>query len=388
VALNNNAPTTIPALIARRVAAHPREVILRKKQRGIWVAVTWAELAERVRQIGMALVSSESTSGQVVVVLSDTRPEAVCADLGVLSIGCVSACISGQDSAERLERTLRDTTCHLLFVENEEQLDKVLSVRERCHALRRIVIFDMKGLRELDDPMCESLAAFLARGIVYDRANPAAWESAIRAITPERPAVLLAPADGADQMLSHREVLRLVTDVATRLGQHACDERIAFLPMSGMLERALGLYTALFTRTVSNYLEGAATLTENLREVQPTVLGAPPVVWERFRTRIGAEAEAATWLQGALFNWAIGAAASPGLGGGIARRLVLDNVRRNLGLARLRIGYTGTMAVPAALARWYRALGVDLRSLDRLAAHDAVTEAKLHALAEDLSCAA
>jgi long-chain acyl-CoA synthetase len=388
VALNTNAPTTIPALIARRVAAHSRDVVLRKKQRGIWVAVTWAQLAERVRQIGMALVSSGSASGQVVVVLSDTRPEAVCTDLGVLSIGCVSACMSGQDSAERLERTLHDTACRLLFVENEEQLDKALLVRERCHALRRIVIFDMKGLRDLDDPMCESLSAFLARGVVYDRANPAAWETAIHAVTPERPAVLLAPADSAGQMLSHREVMRLVTDVATRLGQHAYDERIAFLPMSGMLERALGIFTALFTRTVSNYLEGAATLTENLREVQPTVLGAPPAVWEQFRTRIAVEAAAATWLQKALFNWAIGVAPSPAAGAGIARRLVLDNVRRDLGLARLRIGHTGTAAVPAELARWYRALGVELTCLDRLAAHDAATEAKLHALGEDLSCAA
>jgi long-chain acyl-CoA synthetase len=148
------------------------------------MAVTWAELATRVRQVGMALAASELAQGDVVGVLSNTRPEAVCADLGALSIGCVSACLVPQDATDQVARMLHASGCRLLFVDNEEQLDKALLARDRCPALQRIVVFDMKGLRELDDPMCESLAGFLARGVAHDRAHPAAWDAALHAVTP------------------------------------------------------------------------------------------------------------------------------------------------------------------------------------------------------------
>jgi long-chain acyl-CoA synthetase len=381
-------PDTLPALLAQRAAAHPREVVLRRKQRGIWMQVTWAELAQRVREIGMALAAEGIAAGDTVAVLSGTRPEAATADLGALSVGCVSACLPSQDEADRLERFLRDTACRLLFVENEEQLDKALSVRERCQSLCRIVIFDMKGLRDLDDPMCEGLSAFLTRGVAHDRANPTAWELAVRAVTPELPASLLLSADAPPQTLSHGDVLTLVAGLATKLGQRAGDERIALLPMSGTMERVLGLYTALFTRTVSNYPESAATLIENMRELQPTVLGAPAQVWDRFRERVVGDIATATWLQKKLFNWAIGAATSPGLTTSIARRLVLASVRHDMGLSRLRIAYLGGAAVPAELARWYHALGIELTQIQGVIAHHAIAESSLTALTADLSCAA
>src|SRR5208283_3902961 len=106
VALTADTIATVPALLFRRTAAHAQEVILRKKQRGIWMAVTWTELATRVRQVGMALAASELAQGDVVGVLSNTRPEAVCADLGALSIGCVSACLVPQDAADQVARML------------------------------------------------------------------------------------------------------------------------------------------------------------------------------------------------------------------------------------------------------------------------------------------
>jgi len=174
VALTPDTIATVPALVFRRAATHAQEVILRKKQRGIWQAVTWAEFAARIRQVGMALAANDLASGDIVGVLSNTRPEAACADLGALSVGCVSACLVPQDEADHVGRMLRDAGCRLLFVENEEQLDKALLARDRCPLLQRIVIFDMQGLRELDDPMCESLDDFLARGIEHDRAHPAA----------------------------------------------------------------------------------------------------------------------------------------------------------------------------------------------------------------------
>jgi long-chain acyl-CoA synthetase len=393
VALNADNIATIPALLAQRAAAHAQDVVLRNKQRGVWVSVTWADLTARVRQVGMALMASGLAAGDVVAVLSDTRPEAVCADLGALAIGCVSACVGVQDDPARTEQLLLDAGCRLLFVENEEQLDKALMLRDRCPDLRRIVIFDMKGLHDLDDTMCESLSAFLAQGVAHDDANPTLWNAVTQSVTPAQQAALV-PAVGpgaATQTLSQGNIVQLAEQVADRLGQRPGDERVAFLPMSGMMERVLGLYAALAARTVSNYLENAATLIENLREVQPTVLAAPSPVWDRFRDRIVAEAANATLVQRTLFTWAVNIGESTqgnGLLAWIARRLVLGSVRQNMGLARLRVACTGTTVPPLELARWYKALGISLTSLDGLIVCETTDEQHHQSRANAFTCAA
>jgi hypothetical protein len=99
--------------------------------------------------------------------------------------------------------------------------------------------------------MCESLPAFLARGMAQDSANPAAWDAALNAVTPGQAAAVLLPvvADGTVETLSHRDLMTVVDDAASRLGQRQGDERLAFLPMSGMMERVLGLYVALSTKS-------------------------------------------------------------------------------------------------------------------------------------------
>jgi long-chain acyl-CoA synthetase len=193
------------------------------------------------------------------------------------------------------------------------------------------------------------------------------------------------------ETLTHRDVMTVVEDAAARLGQRHGDERVAFLPMSGMMERVLGLYVALFSRTISNYLESPDTLIENLREVQPTVLGASPVVWERFRTRIVAEVGGATWLQKRLFNWAIGtgeATRGARTMAWIARTLVLGSVRREMGLSRLRLASIGAASLLPDTARWYHALGIEITRLDGDYARGAANGDKLRALIEEFTCAA
>jgi long-chain acyl-CoA synthetase len=251
VALNPGAPASIPALIAARVAAHGAETVLRKKDRGIWQAMTWAELGARVRDVGMGLQAVGFRPGDVGCVLAETRPEWVFVDLGILGAGGVSGGIGPAEEPDALESALRAAECRVLFVENDEQLDKVLLVRERCPALQRIVIFDMKGLRDFSDPLCESFAVFTARG------RDTNAEPAIAAIAADRPAILLLPHDGATgkgRTLTHGDALHLVASAQALLGVRAGEERLALLPMCHAMERILGLYLALDARVVSNYL--------------------------------------------------------------------------------------------------------------------------------------
>lgn len=367
--------TSIPAMVWEGVVDYAERPIMREKRRGIWQTITWADLGRRMRAIGQALRADGLASGDRVCVLSETRPEWVYADLGIQGAGGVAVGIYASTDAELVAEIVRECGARVLFVENEEQLDKALQAREACPTLERIVVFDMKGLRELTDPMCESLEAFLVRGEGYDVLHAREWEAGIEAIRSEDLAALIftAGTTGSPKgvMLSHANILAQVGNAASLLGQTEADRRLVFMPMGHVMERVLGLYLSLYTRAVGNYVESLDTVAENLQEVRPTVLLGTPHVWERFHTRISLGMEGATLLQRALFRWAMAAgrrraarrSAWTALEGGALSWLVLRNARRELGLDRLRITLIGGAAVSDELIRWFAAFGIELTEI-------------------------
>ncbi|MFZ0018960.1 MAG: AMP-binding protein [Acetobacteraceae bacterium] len=369
---------TIPALVADRIAAHADDIVLRKKDHGIWKATTWAQLGARVRAVGTGLKAIGFRPGDVACVLAETRPEWVHIDLGILGAGGVSGGIHPEQEAEPLGQALRDAGCRVLFVENDEQLDKALLVRDRCPDLRHIVIIDMKGLRDFTDPRCESLESFVGRTV-----NDGDWDAGIAAITDDQPAVLLLPRAGASRILTHGDALHLIANARALLPLRAGDERLAMLPMCHVVERVLGLYLSLDARVISNYLEDPDTGMENLQELQPTVLATDPHIWQVLHARIDSAATGATRLQRLLYRWAIATGAHGGPMAVLARLFVLRAVRRELGLSRLRCGYIGGAPLAPEIERWAAALGITIRHIDGQAARGPALDARYQALMQE-----
>jgi long-chain acyl-CoA synthetase len=369
---------TIPALVAERASAHGGEIVLRKKDHGIWKATTWAQLAARVREVGAGLKAIGFRPGDVACVVAETRPEWVHIDLGILCAGGVSGGLHPEQDPEPLAQALHESRCRVLFVENDEQLDKALLVRERCPTIQRIVIIDMKGLRDFADPLCESLQSFVARG-----GKDNGWDAGIAAIATDQPAVLLLPRIGPSRTLTHGDALHLIANARSFLPLHAGDERLALLPMCHLMERVLGLYLSLDARVISNYLENADTAIEDLREVQPTVLATDPHIWQMLHARISNAAAAATHLQRLLYRAAIRAGAHGGLAGLLARVCVLHSVRREIGLGRLRVAYIGGAKLSPDIESWAASLGITIQPIDRQATRGAALDARYQALMEE-----
>jgi long-chain acyl-CoA synthetase len=365
-------------MLAARVAAHGGDIVLRKKDHGIWKATTWAQLGARVREVGMGLKAIGFHPGEVACVLAETRPEWVYIDLGILGAGGVSGGIHPEQEAEPLGQALRDSRCRVLFVENDEQLDKVLLVRERCAALQRIVVIDMKGLRDFADPMCESLQSFVARG-----SDGGDWDAGIAAITADQPAVLLLPRTGPSRTLTHGDALHLIANARSLLPLRTGDERLALLPMCHVMERVLGSYLSLDARVTTNYLENPDTAIENLQEVQPTVLATDPHIWQLLHTRISDAAAGATPVQRTLYRGAIATGARGGLAALLARVCVLHAVKRELGLSRLRCAYIGGARLAPEIERWAAALGITILPIDGQAARGTALDARYQALMQE-----
>jgi long-chain acyl-CoA synthetase len=369
---------SIPALIAQHASSDGEAIILRTKDRGIWKAVTWSQLEAKVRAIGTALLAADFARGDVVAILSETRPEAVYADLAVLGCGAASIAIDPDEEPERVGHLLASGGVRLAFVENEEQLDKVLALRQRCPALSRIVVFDMKGLRDFADADCVSLAAFAETG------GGADWAAAVRSIAADQPAVIQFPrGDSLGRTLTHSDLVHMVGAGRARLPIRNGDERLVVLRLSDITERVWGLYLALETGCISNYPEGPDTMIENLQELQPTVLGADAAVWGHLQALAAARTKAATATQRMTYGWALRAGRLGGSQGRLAGLLVLPAIRREFGLNRLRLGYVGGTPVAPAALDWARSLGIAIQRVDETVAGSAQLDERYQALLQN-----
>ena len=161
------------------------QVILRQKQFGIWRAMTWQELGAAAREVGLGLAALGFAPGEVASIQSNTNKEWLYADLGILGAGGVANGIYPTDAAAQVEYLLADSGSSFVFVEDEEQLDKVLEVRARLPQLRKIIVFDMEGLRDFDDAQVISLEALRELGADYDKRSPGTWDERLASRKPE-----------------------------------------------------------------------------------------------------------------------------------------------------------------------------------------------------------
>src|SRR5215472_4099655 len=372
---------TIPELFHRRVAEWGARTAFREKRLGIWRATSWHEYGERAKWTGLGLVSLGLQRGEVVSILAETKPEWLYADMGVMGAGGVSNGIYPTDASKQVEYILKDSGSRFLFVDNEEQLDKYLDVRERCPQIRNVIIFDLEGLAGFRDPHVLSFDELLALGRNYEANHPGLWDELVNTSDPEQLALLVytsgttGPPKGA--MLSHRNVLFQISNADAFIPLEQGGEQLAFLPLCHVAERTFSVFYPLYTGATINFAESIDTVPENIREVAPAVFFAVPRSWEKFYSAVALRMREATWLGKAAYRCAIG------VGGRVAecriqgRRpsallrllyrvadfLVLDNVKRSLGLHRTRAAATGAAPIAPELIRWYLALGIDMREV-------------------------
>ena len=367
---------TIPALFRKRVATFGAgKVALREKDFGIWNEYTWADWGERARRVGNGLLALGLERGDVCSVAAEVVKEWLFADLGVICAGGVTNGVYPTDAATQVEYLINDSGTRFYFAEDEEQLDKVLEVRARTPTLEKIIIFDMEGLRDLDDPMCMSFEALLALGERHAEEHPAAWDDAIDQARPDDLMILTytsgttGPPKGA--MISQANMLFMMATLQNCYGTLPTDEQLGFLPLAHVAGRMFYTFVVIHAGSVVNLVENPETLIQDIQEVSPSVHFAVPRVWEKQFSTVQIKLKEATALGRFAYNAALGLGRRRAayLKAGrtvpaplraafrLADIVALKNVRRLLGIDACRWLSTAAAPIAPELIDWYWALG-------------------------------
>jgi long-chain acyl-CoA synthetase len=369
---------TLPRLFRHVVRERGDRVAMREKDLGIWRGISWREYGESAKRVGLGLVALGLRPRDVVSIIADNGPEWLYTDLGVMSVAGIPNGIYTTDSPSQVEYIVNDSGTRFFFAENEEQLDKILEVRGRCPELVKIFVYDMEGLHAFQDPQVMPFEELLALGAAYDHEHPGAFDRMVDIAQPEDLAILVytsgttGPPKGA--MLSHRNILFQLAyaDFITPLREG--DQQLSFLPLCHIAERTFTVFNPLHTGSTVNFAESIDTVPENIREVAPALFFAVPRIWEKFYSGVALRMRDATWLGRFAYGGAVGiglrmaecriAGRAPSLPLRLAFRiadfLVLDNVKRSIGLHRARGAATGAAPIAPDLIRWYLALGINM----------------------------
>jgi len=189
--LRNAGIDTIPRLFRHRVKVWADNVVMREKDLGLWQEITWAEYGQKARYVAAALLELGLQNGDRVAIISENCPEWLYSDQGILAAGGVTVGIYTTDSAKQVEYVVDNCGAKFYLAEDEEQLDKILEVRERVPSLEKIIVFDMKGLRDFKDDMVISFDDLLEMGQKADEKDPGLYDKHVDSCKAEELAILI-----------------------------------------------------------------------------------------------------------------------------------------------------------------------------------------------------
>ena len=367
---------SLPGLLLRRSAEIGRHVALRHNELSRWREYTWQEYAERTARIGMGLVALGVGPGDRVAIHSENRPEWVMTDLASQGIGATTVGVYPTSPSTEVEFLLRNCRAVVLIAEDEEQLDKVLAVREHLPNLRHIVVIETRGVRRhLDGPMIMTFADLEALGAGRSVDD---WTQHVARLQPDDIAMIVytsgttGPPKGA--MLSHANLLAATNSFRQAFTATPDDEILSYLPLCHIAERLNSVINALNVGYVVNFGRSGESFIEDLRDVQPTLFLGVPRVWEKMMASTEIRMADASWLKRHVYSFWMRRGqqlASRRMHGemrardkcvaGLGYLLVFRSLRDKLGLRRVRLPVSGAAPIAPEVLEYFWAIGVPVR---------------------------
>ncbi|NRB04624.1 MAG: long-chain fatty acid--CoA ligase [Rhodobacteraceae bacterium] len=367
---------TTPKLFRKRCEELGDRTAMREKTFGIWRSHSWSDYYTRAKRIGLGLVALGLKRGEVVSILSEDNKEWMYTDMGVQGVGGICSGIYTTDSASQLEYLVNNSESRFLIVENDEQLDKFLEVRDAMPSLIKVIVIEREGLHDFSDPDIIFLDELYEIGAKYDAENPGVFEASIEATKPEDTAILVYTSGTTGMpkgaMIGHGNLMYSVSAAIADAPTFRTDDQICFLPLCHILERVFSVNAPIAAGSTINFAESPETIFDNLQEVSPQTFVAVPRLWEKIYSQVSIRIGEATGMQKWAYSKALQAGAARAeamndgkevpfgtrLSYGFWDMVLLRNLRRMIGMDRLRRGGSGAAPISPELLQWYASIGV------------------------------
>jgi long-chain acyl-CoA synthetase len=362
---------TIVDMFHRTARANRLRPALRWRTDDRWDHLTWREYEREVTEVAAGLGGWELRPGDRVAILATNRPEWHVVDMAILSVGLVSVPVYPTNAASQIAYILRHSGSRVCFVEDVDQLSKVLLRRVDLPDLEAVVV--MASVDGLDDGFVRTLAELRKDGAARLDAAPELVDRRRAAVVPEQLATLVytsgttGPPKGA--MITHANVMATMRSLRSFVDVRPDDRFLSFLPLSHITERSISHFGQISGGAETWFARSFATVADDLRACRPTLFFAVPRVWEKFREGIVEHVHASRGPVRVLAHRFLASAAdTPAKTGArslaaAAERAALDGVvgraiRRQLGLDRARILACGAAPVAPDLLRWFHRIGL------------------------------
>ena len=376
-----NDRTTLPRLMRRNATSMAGKPAIREKDRGIWQTFSWAEYDAEVVAFALGLAARGFRRGDKLAVIGDNRPRLYWAQLAAQCLGGVAVPMYQDSIAAELVYVLRHAEVSMVLAEDQEQVDKILSLREELPHLKLVIYDDPRGLHGYDLSYLTAFEEIQAAGRDFGQQHAGYLEAEIAAGAPDDLA-LLAYTSGTTGspkgvMLSHANLLSVAEAFVASEDIRVGDDWLCYLPMAWVGDSLYSLVMSLLVGFCCNCPESPETVQRDLRELGPTALLAPPRIWENLLTGVQIRASDASWLKRRVFTFFRKLAEeaeilrgdgkpvplASRLGLALGEILVYGPVRDQMGLRRARWAYTGGAPLGADAYRFFRAFGVNLKQI-------------------------
>jgi long-chain acyl-CoA synthetase len=375
---------TLPKLLLRNAAEHAKRPAMRHKDLGIWQTWTWAQLRDEVRAFAVGLRKLGFERGDVVAIIGDNRPRLYATFAAVQSIGGVAVPIYQDSVADEMAYVLHHAEAKFAVVQDQEQVDKLISIADRLPTLRTVIYDEERGLTTYDHTTLHSFEHVQQLGREEMRINPGAegwWRDEIAKGQGSDVSVMLYTSGTTGRakgvVLTHHNIVRSAENGNKFDNFTRDDTLIAYLPMAWVGDHLFSYGQAYAAAMCVACPESPETIIEDRREIAPTYFFAPPRVYENLLTQIMVRMEDASRIKRGMFDYFLKAARRSGekiLNGepvGLSDRLlyrlgdlfVYAPLRNRMGFSRIRVAYTAGEAIGPDLLRFYRTLGINLKQL-------------------------
>ena len=361
---------TYPKMLRLNAREFGGEIALREKDLGLWKPFTWEAYQTRVRDFALGMLELGLGRGDVIGIIGDNRPDWVSAEIASHALRALSLGLYRDVLDEEAAYLLNYGEAKLVFAEDEEQVDKLLGLADRAPALRHIIYSDPRGLRKYSDPRLMSADQLAAIGRARQQREPALYDSLVDATQAEDVAILCTTSGTTSHpklaMLAPGRVLRHCATYLAFDPKGPEDEYVSVLPLPWIMEQVYVLGKGLLCRMKINFVEEPETMMNDFREIAPTFVLFAPRVWEAIAADVRSRVMDSSSLKQGLYELGMKAGLSAlarGRHSVVAEALLFRALRDRLGFTRLRSAATGGASLGPDTFKFFRAMGVPLRTL-------------------------